>query len=83
MANLTDKKAINKWIFFTFNYPYRFIEQVWYDQPLLMAHIRSKFNGDVNKLYCELDHTNADKLLTWVLENYNDERKYIEPCSED
>jgi hypothetical protein len=83
MANLTDKKAINKWIFFTFNYPHRFIEQVWHDQPLLMAHIRSKFNGDVNKLYCDLDRKNRDKLLTYVLENYDDEPNYIEPCSED
>ena len=78
MNELTDKKAINKWIFFTMNYPYYFIETIWGSNTLFAKHIREKFNeyhGDMNRLYCELDKENADKLLTWVLDNYNDERK--------
>ena len=75
---LNDKYAINKWIFFTFNYPYDFIERCWSDAPMTVSHIREKFNsydGDVNRLYCELDKVNSDKLLEWVLDNYNSEPK--------
>ena len=75
---LNEKYAINKWIFFTFNYPYDFIERCWSDEPILAEHIRSKFNeyeGDMNRLYCELDNANSEKLLEWVLDNYNSERK--------
>lgn len=75
---LTEKRAINKWVFFCFNYPYDFISRVWSDEPYLAEHIQNKFNGyggNVNRLYCELDSNNASKLLDWVLNNYNDERK--------
>lgn len=75
---LNDKYAINKWIFFTFNYPYDFIERCWSDAPMMASHIREKFSsygGDMNRLYCELDKANSDKLLEWVLDNYNSERK--------
>lgn len=75
MNRLTDKQAINKWIFFTFNYPYDFINRIWGKNNWLADHIKEKFDGNMNRLYCELDKENADKLLSWVLENYNDERK--------
>lgn len=74
------KCYINKWIFFTFNYPYDFIERCWSDEPYLAEHIRGKFNdygGDMNRLYCELDKSNAEKLLDWVMDNYDSERKYF------
>jgi hypothetical protein len=73
-----EKRVINKWIFFTFNYPYNFIERCWSDEPMLASHIRNKFTqyqGDMSRLYCELDKKNSDKLLNWVLDNYTDERK--------
>lgn len=75
---LNDKYAINKWIYFTFNYPYDFIERCWSDKPMLAKHIRSKFNsygGDLNRLYCELDSGNMNRLLEWVMDNYNDDVK--------
>lgn len=78
MDKLADKRAINKWIFFTMNYPYYFIETIWGNGTLIAKHIREKFNeynGNMNRLYCELDKENSDKLLTWVIENYKDERK--------
>ena len=77
LAQLNEKQAINKWIFFTFNYPYDFIEKCWADQPLMAKHLRSKFDGDMNRFYCELDDTNNNQLLDWVLENYKDEPKYF------
>lgn len=82
MANLTDKKAINKWIFWTFNYPWDFIRKIW-GEGTIANHLRTKFDGDMNKFYCDLDRKNRDKLLTYVLENYDDEPNYIEPCSEE
>lgn len=75
MDRLTDKQAINKWIFFTFNYPWDFLDKVWGYNEILKSHLRKKFDGDMNKFYCELDKENSDKLLTWVIENYKDERK--------
>lgn len=72
---LNDKYAINKWIFFCFNYPYNFIERCWADKPLLARHIREKFDGNVNRLYCELDTTNENILLEWVMDNYDSEPK--------
>ena len=77
-TSLNEKYAINKWIFFTFNYPYDFIERCWSDAPILAEHIRGKFNdygGDMNRLYCELDKSNGNKLLEWVMDNYDSERK--------
>lgn len=79
MANdLNDKRVINKWIFFTFNYPSDFIEKCWSDDPYLAEHIRYKFeyySCNINRLYCEIDNENKNRLLDWVLENYNSERK--------
>ena len=72
---LNDKIVINRWIFFCFNYPYDFIEKCWADNPMMARHIRSKFQGDVNALYCELDKDNCRRLIEWVLDNYNDERR--------
>lgn len=76
--------AINKWVFFCMNYPYNFIEQVWAGETLLAEHLKGKFNhyydtygsrAVMNTFYCELDGTNKQKLLSWVLDNYNDEQK--------
>lgn len=75
---LEDKFAINKWVFFCFNYPYDFIERCWGKDSWLCGHIREKFNsygGDMNRLYCELDKENSERLLGWVLDNYDSERK--------
>ena len=47
-------------------------------RPMLAEHIRINFNdygGDMNRLYCELDKSNGNKLLEWVMDNYNSERK--------
>lgn len=76
--------AINKWVFFAFNYPYDFIERVWEGQSVLINHLKGKFNhyyelygsrAVMNTFYCELDGTNKQKLMAWVLDNYNDEQK--------
>ena len=75
---INDKRAINKWVYFTFNYPYDFIERCWADNPMLASHIRDKFSSygyDLNRLYCELDSGNMNRLLDWVMENYKDEIK--------
>ena len=78
MENVISKSAINKWVFFCFNYPYDFIERCWQDNPLMASHIRGKFEScsyDINRLYCELDASNESRLLDWVLSNYHTECK--------
>lgn len=76
--------AINKWVFFCWNYPYEFIKKVWDGQSVMQRHLEAKFNeyyktygsgAVMNKFYCELDGENQQKLMAWVLDNYNDERK--------
>ena len=66
------------------NYPYNFIEKVWADEKLLINHLKSKFDhyydtygsrAVMNTFYCELDGENKQKLMSWVLDNYNDEQK--------
>lgn len=76
--------AINKWVFFCMNYPYDFIEKVWAGNGVLIDHLKAKFNhyydsygsrAVMNTFYCELDGSNKQRLMAWVLNNYNDEPK--------
>ena len=76
--------AINKWVFFCMNYPYDFIDKVWADETWLAKHLKGKFDyyydqygsrAVMNTFYCELDGENKRKLMSWVLDNYNDEQK--------
>lgn len=76
--------AINKWVFFAMNYPYDFIDKVWANETWLADHLKGKFNhyyevygsrAVMNTFYCELDGTNKQKLMAWVMDNYNDEQK--------
>ena len=82
--NKTSLIAINKWVFFCMNYPHDFIEQVWKDEQWLVNHLRGKFasiydaygsRAVMNTFYCELDGGNKQKLMTWVMDNFNDEQK--------
>lgn len=79
----TSLIAINKWMFFTFNFPNDFIEKVWADEPYLVDHFKAKFNslyyrgsyGVIPAFYAELDMSNRMKLMQWVMDNFNDEQK--------
>lgn len=80
----TAMAAINKWVYFCMNYPHDFIEKVWADEQWLVRHLSAKFDhyyntygsrAVMNTFYCELDGGNKQKLLSWVLDNYNDEQK--------
>jgi hypothetical protein len=71
---------VNKWVYFSFNYPPEFIEMVWADDPNMIQHLTEKFGayydkhgpvGVMNKFYVELDTGNQKKLEDWVLANYN------------
>jgi len=76
--------AINKFYYFSMNYPHNFIEKCWADNPSLAQHLRSKFNGlydthksygVMNAFYGELSMNNQIKLMEWVMDNFNDEQK--------
>ena len=71
-----DKKtpliAINKWMFFIYNYPPFFISKVWADKPNLANHLQGKFDGYYDRygaygvipvFYSELDSNNKIKLM--------------------
>ena len=79
----TSLNAINKFFYFSMNYPHDFIEKVWSDDIWLAKHLRNKFEvqyikhgsyGVVNAFYGELDWNNRIKLMNWVMNNYNDEQ---------
>ena len=76
--------AINKWVYFCMNYPYNFIEQVWAGDTNMINHLKSKFNGYyedygsravMNTFYCNLDGNHQQRLMAWVMDNFNDEQK--------
>lgn len=76
--------AINKWVYFCMNYPHNFIEQAWAGEQWLIDHLKGKFNGYyedygprgvMNTFYCNLDGANKQKLMAWVMDNFNDEQK--------
>lgn len=89
----TSMIAINKWVFFCFNYPYDFISKVWADNKSLAEHLQGKFmtyydlygsRAVVNTFYCSLDGENKQRLMDWVLNNYDDEQhlRFSEPSVE-
>lgn len=76
--------AINKWMFFIYNYPSDFIDKVWADEPYLINHLKGKFNyyyetkgayGVIPAFYAELDSKHKVKMMSWVMDNFNDEQK--------
>lgn len=78
--------AINKWMYFIYNYPYDFIEKVWGErkQYNFTDHLQNKFDslydrvgayGVIPAFYAELDWNNRIKLMEWVMDNYKDEQK--------
>ena len=76
--------AINKWVYFCMNYPHNFIEQAWAGEQWLIDHLKGKFNGYyedygprgvMNTFDCNLDGANKQKLMAWVMDNFNDEQK--------
>lgn len=81
---ITAINAIQKWNFYCYNFEYDFIERAWIDEPFLARHLRSKFNalyerygamGVMPAFYAELDSNNRVKLLTYIMNHYNDEQK--------
>ena len=75
--------AINKWVYFSLNYSYNFIDEVWKDEPWLVTHLKGKFNGYyeyygsngvMTTFYANLDNSNKTKLMAWVMENFNEEQ---------
>jgi len=73
--NRTD---INKYVYFSFNYPYDFIERIWAGNHLV-EHLRQKYDGyceqygsgaAFNQFYVNLDTENQKILEGWILENY-------------
>ena len=73
--NVSNNEAVNKYIFFCFNYPYDFINKVWkgYDY-MFIKHLENKFkecNYEINRFYIELDSEHRAKLLNWIEDNYS------------
>lgn len=67
-----QRRAIHNYIYFTFNAPYRWIEKCFKGTGLT-EHLEEKLtdlDGDINSFYCELDTSLQNKMLNWILENY-------------
>lgn len=67
---------ITHWNMFCFNFPYRFVPQVFVENP---THFEQKWNteyekagatGAVNKFFTELSRDNQRLLTDWVYDNY-------------
>jgi hypothetical protein len=75
-----ENSAIRKFNYFSYNYTPDFIEQVWFDSPLLAGHLRTKFksyytqvgsNAVMLLFYVNLSTDHQRKLEDWIIENYN------------
>ena len=72
-------KVIRDFMYFGWNYPSHWIENVWRGDSLV-KHLREKFNTLCEKhensghAYCEfffdLDEENKKKLVGWIADNY-------------
>jgi hypothetical protein len=76
----SSKSPINLYVYFAYNFPSNFIEKAWANNPNIMEHLKSKFNGYyakygaegvMNKFYVELDSENQKILEDWILHNYS------------
>ena len=74
--------AVINFCYFTANFPYTFIADVWKDEGYLLEHINQKMlkiiagknyisPGDIMKFFFELDHENQVKLVEWIEANYH------------
>ncbi|MCK9430384.1 MAG: hypothetical protein M0R17_10320 [Candidatus Omnitrophica bacterium] len=72
---------IHKFVYFGFNYPNNWVNEVWKDNPTLAKHLNTKFHSIYNKVgaraavntfYTELDSENQHILEDWINNNYND-----------
>lgn len=75
-----NKSPINKYAYFSFNYPNDFIEKAWVDNPNIAKHLRDKFTENYNKygstgamngFYINLDGDNQQILEDWIMNNYH------------
>ena len=80
----TSLTAINKWMFFIYNYPHDFIEQIWGDDKYLVLHLKGKFAnnyeyygayGCIPAFYGELSSNNRIKMMDWVMKNFDGEQE--------
>lgn len=67
---------ISKFVFFGYNYPHDFIQQIWRDEQVIANHLQNKFdmfykkvgpNAVMNRFYVELDNENREKLERYIL----------------
>ena len=71
---------IHNYVYFAYNYPSDFIEKAWAEDPNMVQHLKSKFDGFykqygaggvMNKFYTELDNENQKTLEDWIMANYH------------
>jgi len=83
MDNLTNAQAVINFAYFTANFPPKFIEDVWKDEPHLIDHFNEKLRYYLSKeqagyvtfnvfmkWFFDLSPANMAKLINWVNENY-------------
>ena len=68
---------LRQFVIFTYNFRYNFIEEVWKDEPMMVKHLGSKFDGyyelyknptaTIVKFMSELDQENLAKLEKHIL----------------
>ena len=75
---MNNQEYTINFMYFAFNFPYKFIEDVWSDNASLSKHFRDKFNSlserngsmTIFKWFMELDNGNKSILLDWIEKNY-------------
>ena len=75
----SDGNLIEKWNYWCTNYDYDFLEKAWADNPIMMEHLKSKFDyyydkvdsyGVMTMFYLNLDDKNRRILEDYVIKNF-------------
>lgn len=83
---MTFAQSVQKFVFWSANYEYDFIDRVWGKNTNMGNHLKGKFNamyetygpmGVINAFFFQLDTTNKKLLLDYVEKNYNGEPKTL------
>ena len=77
---MKNTHTVINFIYFIWNYPYNWYDEVWKDEKWFAEHIGSKFKAYCNKykksetafmrLFAEMSLHRQEKLVNWVSENY-------------
>ncbi len=73
--SMSDKSDIYKFVFFSYNFPHNFIEDIWGNDTTMGQHLKGKWDGNMSKFYTNLDDENRNMLENYITNVFYGENK--------